>query len=48
MVEKKTVNRILLALKILSSTGEIKRDSFIEKAGISGRTFSRSIKDLNF
>ena len=46
MAEKKTIPRLLLALKKLSSKGELVSNKFCEETGISSRTFQRLIQDL--
>jgi len=46
MAEKKTIERLLLAMEKLNSKGELVSDRFCKESGISSRTFARLIQDL--
>ena len=46
--EKQTIERILEALSELTGNGYIRKNSFIEKCGISDRTFNRFIAELKY
>ena len=46
MAEKKTIERLLLAMEKLNSKGELVSNKFCKETGISSRTFKRLIQDL--
>ncbi|MDA3887176.1 MAG: WYL domain-containing protein [Candidatus Delongbacteria bacterium] len=46
MVEKKTIQRFILALSKLNTMGELHMNKFCDEANISSRTFKRLIQDL--
>lgn len=45
-VEKRQGDRLLAALHALTSSGYIRRESFMDECRISSRTFDRFISDL--
>ncbi|MBN2789489.1 MAG: WYL domain-containing protein [Candidatus Delongbacteria bacterium] len=46
MIEKKTIQRLILALAKLNTIGELHMNKFCDEANISSRTFKRLIQDL--